>query len=92
MFWILGLLISLFIMYSDYAHYFYTKRHGKKSKVPRLLSLFITVTLPMLAATEILNELGAGEIAYQVCVIFVSALVGLLVCLSEQYRFKAERD
>ncbi len=83
MFWILGLLISLFIMYSDYAHYFYTKRHGKKSKVPRLLSLFITVTLPMLAA---------GEIAYQVCVIIVSALVGLLVCLSEQYRFKAERD
>lgn len=89
MFWILGLLISLFIMYSDYAHYFYTKRHGKKSKVPRLL---ITVTLPMLAATEILNELGAGEVAYQVCVIIVSALVGLLVCLSEQYRFKAERD
>ncbi|EDM60815.1 conserved hypothetical protein [Vibrio parahaemolyticus AQ3810] len=44
----------------------------------------------MLAATEILNELGAGEIAYQVCVIIVSALVGLLVCLSEQYRFKAE--
>lgn len=68
------------------------KRHGKKSKVPRLLSLFITVTLPMLAATEILNELGAGEVAYQVCVIIVSALVGLLVCLSEQYRFKAERD
>lgn len=66
MFWILGLLISLFIMYSDYAHYFYTKRHGKKSKVPRLLSLFITVTLPMLAATEILNELGAGEVAYQI--------------------------
>ncbi len=92
MFWILGLFISLFIMYSDYAHYFYTKRHGKKSKVSHLLSLLITVTLPMIATTEILNDLGAGKVTYQVCVIFVSALVGLLVCLSEQYRFKAERD
>ncbi|EGQ7901879.1 hypothetical protein ACS0KU_000352 [Vibrio alginolyticus] len=92
MFWILGLLVSLFIMYSDYAHYFYTKRHGKKSRVSRLLSLLITVTLPMIATIEILNDLNVEDTSYQVCVVLVSALVGLLVCLSEQYRFKSERD
>ncbi|EOX4788951.1 hypothetical protein ACIL2U_001585 [Vibrio alginolyticus] len=67
MFWILGLLVSLFIMYSDYAHYFYTKRHGKKSRVSRLLSLLITVTLPMIATIEILNDLNVEKTSYQVC-------------------------
>ncbi|MDF5463397.1 hypothetical protein P3710_30905, partial [Vibrio parahaemolyticus] len=66
MFWILGLLVSLFIMYSDYAHYFYTKRHGKKSRVSRLLSLLITVTLPMIATIEILNDLSVEGTSYQV--------------------------
>lgn len=60
----------------------------KKSK---LISLALTVTLPMVAATELLNEFEVTRFTYQVVVVFVAALVGLLVCLSERYRFKSEK-
>ncbi len=91
MFWILGLFISLFILYSDYAYYFFSRRRGVKLKRTKLISLAVTVTLPMVAATEVLNDFEVTGRAYQLVVVSVAALVGALVCLSERFRFKLER-
>ncbi|MBG0761849.1 hypothetical protein BOO22_20840 [Vibrio cidicii] len=91
MFWILGLFLSLFILYSDYAHYFHCRRKGMTLKKSKLISLALTVTLPMVAATELLNDFEVTKVTYQVVVVFVAALVGLLVCMSERYRFNSEK-
>ncbi len=91
MFWILALFISLFVLYSDYAYYFYSRRRGARLKTTKLVSLALTVTLPMLAATEILNDFKVTGTTYQTVVVCVAALVGSLVCLSERYRFKHEK-
>lgn len=91
MFWILGLVISLFVLYSDYAYYFYSRRRGVRLKKSKLISLALTVTLPMVATTEVLNDFEVTGVTYQVVVVCVAALVGSLVCLSERYRFKLEK-
>ncbi|POB90254.1 hypothetical protein CRN40_00895 [Vibrio vulnificus] len=91
MFWILGLFVSLFILYSDYAYYFYSRRRGVRLTKSKLISLALSVTLPMIATTEILNDFEVNGVTYQVVVVCVTALVGALVCLSERYRFKLEK-
>lgn len=91
MFWILGLVISLFVLYSDYAYYFCSRRRGVRLKKSKLISLALTVTLPMVATTEVLNDFEVTGVTYQVVVVCVAALVGSLVCLSERYRFKLEK-
>lgn len=92
MFWVLGFFVSLFILYSDYAHYFYSRRRGLSLQGHKAVSLVITVTLPMVAVTQILNDLDVSGYLCQVSVVLTSALVGGLVCLSERYRFKVEKN